>query len=183
MSASPRSTLVDGGYGEDGQPLTHASRGKLVVKHAKGEGNVVRLISGDPWMYATGAEEASACAKARIVFEVVPGISSVTAVPAYAGVPLTTRTSREVTVLNVAENKIDWSSYAGSQTLVLLHAVKRARRRRAGTDRRRTRPGDAGRGDLDRHDDRAADRGLDAGRHRGRRARRPAARAGRHRRR
>ncbi len=117
-------TLVDGGYGEDGQPLTHASRGKLVVKHAKGEGNVVRLISGDPWMYATGAEEASACAKARIVFEVVPGISSVTAVPAYAGVPLTTRTSREVTVLNVAENKIEWSSYTGSQTLVLLHAVK-----------------------------------------------------------
>jgi uroporphyrinogen III methyltransferase / synthase len=120
----PEVTLVDGGYGEDGQPMTHASRGKLVVKHAKGEGNVVRLISGDPWMYATGAEEANACAKARVVFEVVPGISSVTAVPAYAGVPLTTRTSREVTVLNVAENKIDWSSYTGSQTLVLLHAVK-----------------------------------------------------------
>ncbi len=117
-------TLIDGGYGEDGQPLTHASRGKLVVKHAKGEGAVVRLISGDPWMYATGAEEAAACAKARVTFEIVPGVSAVTAVPAYAGVPLTTRTSREVTVLNVADNKINWSVYTDSQTLVLLSAVK-----------------------------------------------------------
>ena len=66
-------TVVDGGYGEDGQPLTHASRAKLVVKHSKGDANVVRLISGDPWMYATGAEEAAACAKASISFEIVPG--------------------------------------------------------------------------------------------------------------
>ncbi len=117
-------TIVDGGYGEDGQRLTHASRGKLVVKHAKAAGATVRLLSGDPWMYATGAEEAAACAKAGVAFEIVPGVSSVTAVPAYAGVPLTTRTSREVTVLNVAESKIDWAQHAGAQTLVLLSAVK-----------------------------------------------------------
>ncbi len=116
-------TVVDGGYGDDGQPLAHASRAKLVVKHAKAGGNVVRLIGGDPWMYATGAEEAAACAKAGVVFEIVPGVSSVTAVPAYAGVPLTTRTSREVTVLNVAESKVDWHQHAGAQTLVLLSAV------------------------------------------------------------
>ncbi len=117
-------TVVDGGYGEDGQPLTHASRARLVVKHAKTPGPVVRLISGDPWMYATGAEEAAACVKASVTFEIVPGISAVTAVPAYAGVPLTTRTSREITVLSVADSKIDWSSYGGCQTLVLLSAVK-----------------------------------------------------------
>ncbi|MDX6308098.1 MAG: uroporphyrinogen methyltransferase / synthase [Nocardioidaceae bacterium] len=117
-------TVVDGGYGEDGQPLTHASRAKLVVRHARGQQNVVRLISGDPWMYATGAEEAAACAKALVSFEVVPGVSSVTAVPAYAGVPLTTRTAREVTLLNAAESKIDWSRHADSQTIVLLSPVK-----------------------------------------------------------
>ncbi len=117
-------TVVDGGYGEDGQPLTHASRARLVVKHAKGPGAVVRLISGDPWMYATGAEEAAACVKAGVTFEIVPGISAVTAVPAYAGVPLTTRTSRELTVLSVADSKVDWSSYVSCQTLVLLSAVK-----------------------------------------------------------
>ncbi len=116
--------VVDGGYGEDGQPLTHASRARLIVKQAKSRGNVVRLICGDPWMYATGAEEAAACAKAGVVFEIVPGVSSVTAVPAYAGVPLTTRTSREVTVLNVAESKIDWAQHAEAQTLVLLSAVR-----------------------------------------------------------
>ncbi|MEJ7628034.1 MAG: uroporphyrinogen-III synthase [Nocardioidaceae bacterium] len=117
-------TVVDGGYGEDGQPLTHAARAKLVVRHAKGQQNVVRLICGDPWMYATGAEEAAACAKALVSFEVVPGISAVTAVPAYAGVPLTTRTSREVTLLNLAEGKIDWSKHAASQTIVLLSPVR-----------------------------------------------------------
>ena len=116
--------VVDGGYGEDGQPLTHASRAKLVVKHAQAGGNVVRLLSGDPWMYATGAEEAAACAKAAVLFEVVPGVSSVTAVPAYAGVPLTTRTSREVTVLNVADARIDWPAYSDTQTLVLLAAAQ-----------------------------------------------------------
>jgi uroporphyrinogen III methyltransferase/synthase len=117
-------TVVDGGYGEDGQPLTHASRAKLVVRHAKGQQNVVRLISGDPWMYGTGAEEAAACVKAAVSFEVVPGISAVTAVPAYAGVPLTTRTAREITVLNLAESKIDWSRHADSETIVLLAPVR-----------------------------------------------------------
>ena len=116
--------VVDGGYGEDGQLLTQASRAKLVVRHAKGQQNVVRLIVGDPWVYATGAEEAAACAKALVSFEVVPGISSVTAVPAYAGVPLTTRTAHEVTVLNLAESKIDWARHADCQTLVLLSPVK-----------------------------------------------------------
>jgi uroporphyrinogen III methyltransferase/synthase len=116
-------TIVDGGYGEGGQPLTHASRAKLVVKHAKTPGTVVRLISGDPWMYATGAEEAAACAKSRVTFEVVPGVSSVTAVPAYAGVPLTTRTQREVAVVTCRDTKIDWSHYSGDQTLVLLSAL------------------------------------------------------------
>ncbi|MBA2445282.1 MAG: uroporphyrinogen-III synthase [Nocardioidaceae bacterium] len=117
--------VVDGGYGEGGQPLTHASRAKLVVKHAKAARNVVRLISGDPWMYATGADEAAACAKAAVTFEIVPGVSSVTAVPAYAGVPLTTRTSCEVSVLNLAGKgvRIDWAKYSDCQTLVLLAAV------------------------------------------------------------
>jgi uroporphyrinogen III methyltransferase / synthase len=116
--------VIDGGYGEDGQPLTHASRAKLVVKHAQAGGNVVRLISGDPWMYASGAEEAAACAKASVLFEIVPGVSSVTAVPAYAGVPLTTRTSRELTVVNVSDTAVDWSAYTETQTLVLLAATK-----------------------------------------------------------
>jgi uroporphyrinogen III methyltransferase/synthase len=115
--------IVDGGFGEDGQPLTHATRSKLVVKAAKGAAHVVRLLVGDPWMYATGPEEAQACARARVSFEVVPGVSSLTGVAAYAGVPLTTRTRRELAVVTCAESKVDWARYADDRTLVLLSAV------------------------------------------------------------
>ncbi len=120
---APRATVVDGGFGTDGQPLTHAARAKVVVKQAKSGGRVVRLMAGDPFVYASGPEEAQACVKAGIGFEIVPGISSVTAVPAYAGVPLTDKKHGEVAVVNCSEAKIDWTSYADDRTLVLLSAV------------------------------------------------------------
>lgn len=114
--------IVDGGFGEDGQPLTHAARGKVVVRHAKKGQRVVRLLSGDPFLYASGPEEAQACVKAELPFEIVPGVSSVNAVPAYAGVPLTTKDSREVAVVTCGD-RIDWNRYADQRTLVLLSAV------------------------------------------------------------
>jgi uroporphyrinogen III methyltransferase / synthase len=114
--------IVDGGFGQDGQPLTHAGRGKVVVRAARTGRRVVRLIAGDPFVYASGPEEAQACVKAGVGFEIVPGLSSVTAVPAYAGVPLTTKKHREVAVVNCADARIDWSGYADGRTLVLLAA-------------------------------------------------------------
>jgi uroporphyrinogen III methyltransferase/synthase len=114
--------IVDGGFGEDGQPLTHAARAKVVVKHAKRGLRVVRLMTGDPFLYASGPEEAQACVKAGLGFEIVPGVSSVSAVPAYAGIPLTTKDNREVAVVTCGE-KVDWSQYADNRTLVLLSAV------------------------------------------------------------
>jgi uroporphyrinogen III methyltransferase/synthase len=114
--------LVDGGFGEDGQPLTHAARAKVVVKHAKRGLRVVRLMAGDPFLYASGPEEAQACVKAGLGFEIVPGVSSVSAVPAYAGIPLTTKDHREVAVVTCGD-KVDWSQYADGRTLVLLSAV------------------------------------------------------------
>jgi uroporphyrinogen III methyltransferase/synthase len=114
--------LVDGGFGEDGQPLTHAARAKVVVKQAKRGGRVVRLMTGDPFVYASGPEEATACAKAGLGFEIVPGVSAASAVPAYAGIPLTTKSHGEVTVIT-AGDKVDWSRYAETATLVLLSAV------------------------------------------------------------
>ncbi|HET6627452.1 MAG TPA: uroporphyrinogen-III synthase [Nocardioidaceae bacterium] len=115
--------FVDGGFGQDGQPLTHASRAKVVVKQAKSGRRVVRLMAGDPFVYASGPEEAQACVKACIGFEIVPGVSSVTAVPAYAGIPLTTKHNREMAVVTCGDAKIDWSQYADGRTLVLLSAV------------------------------------------------------------
>jgi uroporphyrinogen III methyltransferase / synthase len=117
--------VVDGSVGDDGQPLTHAMRARLVVRAAKRGGNVVRLLDGDPFLYATGSEEAAGCVKAGIPFEVVPGVSAVSAVPAYAGVPLTNAKAREVRVVNVAEGGLDWAAVAsGKATLVLLSATK-----------------------------------------------------------
>lgn len=120
---APQAEVVDGGFGTDGQPLTHAGRAKVVVKQAKSGKRVVRLMAGDPFVYASGPEEAQACVKAGVGFEIVPGVSSVTAVPAYAGVPLTDKKHREVAVVNCSEAKIDWSCYADDRTLVLLSAV------------------------------------------------------------
>ncbi len=119
----PGVEVLDGGIGDDGQPLAHAQRAKLVVNAAKAGHRVVRLLVGDPFTYATGPEEAAACAKADIPFEVVPGVPSLSAVPAYAGIPITTRTDRAVRVVNVAESRVDWSDYGDDTTLVLLSAV------------------------------------------------------------
>ena len=62
--AGRRPEFVDGGFGQDGQPLTHAARAKVVVKQAKSGRRVVRLMAGDPFVYASGPEEAQACVKA-----------------------------------------------------------------------------------------------------------------------
>ena len=93
--------VVDAGHGDHGERLTQASRAKLVVKAAKAHpgGLVVRLMDGDPAVFNGLAEEAQACVKAGIAVEVVPGVSSVTAVPSYAGVPLTSAQTTGVHVL------------------------------------------------------------------------------------
>jgi uroporphyrinogen III methyltransferase / synthase len=119
----PHAEVVNGGFGQDGQPLTHAGRAKVIVRSAKTGRRVVRLMAGDPFVYASGPEEAQACVKAGVGFEIVPGVSAVTAVPAYAGVPLTDKKHREIAVVNCSEAKVDWSQYADDRTLVLLSAV------------------------------------------------------------
>jgi uroporphyrinogen III methyltransferase/synthase len=97
------------------------------------EGKVVtRLKGGDPFVFGRGGEEAEALADVGIEFEVVPGVSSSVAAPAYAGIPLTHRKySSSFAVIpgyedTTKENSsIDWSKLAtGVGTLVFLMAVK-----------------------------------------------------------
>jgi uroporphyrinogen III methyltransferase/synthase len=121
---APDAEVVDGGFGTDGQLLTHAARAKVVVRQAKSGRRVVRLMAGDPFVLASGPEEVQACVKAGIAFEVVPGVSSATAVPAYAGIPLTTKNDREIAVVSCSDAKIDWTWYADDKTLVLLAACE-----------------------------------------------------------
>ena len=114
------------GADDAGVPLTASARARLVTRHAKSGAAIVRLVDGDPFTYATGPEEAQACVKAGLSFEVVPGISVVSAVPTYAGVPLTTRTSRELSVLRLSgSGRVDWRPYAGERTVVVLCDVDR----------------------------------------------------------
>jgi uroporphyrinogen III methyltransferase/synthase len=63
----------------------------LMIQKAREGKTVVRLKGGDPYIMGRGGEEAGALAEAKIYFEVVPGVSSITAVPNYAGIPLTHR--------------------------------------------------------------------------------------------
>jgi uroporphyrinogen III methyltransferase / synthase len=64
---------------------------RLLIERARGGEIVVRLKGGDPFIFGRGGEEAAALSEASVPFEIVPGVSSGHAVPAYAGIPLTHR--------------------------------------------------------------------------------------------
>ena len=64
---------------------------ELMLDRARAGKIVVRLKGGDPFVFGRGGEEAEALAAEKISFEIVPGVSSITAVPNYAGIPLTHR--------------------------------------------------------------------------------------------
>ena len=101
---------------------------RLLVRHALLGQKVVRLKGGDPLVFGRGGEEALALRQARVRFEVIPGVTSATAVPAYAGIPVTHRhvaTSFHVVTghecVSRENSKVDWSVLADqSTTLVVL---------------------------------------------------------------
>jgi len=64
---------------------------RMLIDYARAGKTVVRLKGGDPFVFGRGAEEASACARAGIAVEVVPGVSSAIGALAYAGIPVTDR--------------------------------------------------------------------------------------------
>jgi uroporphyrinogen III methyltransferase / synthase len=100
----------------------------LVETALEGGGQrVARLKGGDVYVFGRGGEEAEACAAAGIEFEIVPGISSAIAAPAYAGIPVTHRSvARSFAVLtgNVKEGDAHYERLSGIDTLVLLMGVK-----------------------------------------------------------
>ncbi len=101
---------------------------QLMVEKAREGKTVVRLKGGDPFILGRGGEEAEALAYNDIPFEIVPGVSSATAVPAYAGIPVTHRglaSSFAVITGHEAQSKgsssINWEKLAtGVDTLVFL---------------------------------------------------------------
>ena len=103
---------------------------RLVEEASHGQ-IVTRLKGGDPFIFGRGGEEALVLAAAGIPFEVVPGVTSAIAVPAYAGISLTQRgyTSTLAFVTghedpSKEQSDIDWRALAGIGTLVFLMGVK-----------------------------------------------------------
>lgn len=106
----------------------------LIAKAREGK-TVVRLKGGDPMTFGRGGEEARALSRARIPFEVVPGVSCVSAVPAYAGIPLTDREYASSFSVYSAHKKgglgvtdREWERIAGDAgTLVFLMGATRCK--------------------------------------------------------
>lgn len=100
----------------------------LIAKAHEGK-TVVRLKGGDPFVFGRGGEEAQALAEAGIPFEVIPGVTSAIAVPAYAGIPVTHRDFASTFTVVTGhtcgpDSVIDWGALPKSGTLVFLMGVR-----------------------------------------------------------
>jgi uroporphyrinogen III methyltransferase/synthase len=145
---SPRATLIDVGKTYPGQHPAGDGGGRaghrgpsqpeieaLLVEYGRRGGRVVRLKGGDPFVFGRGGEEALALARAGIAYEVVPGVSSAVAVPAFAGIPVTHRglgasvavvTGHEAADPPPGHARVDWAALAtAADTLVILMGVGR----------------------------------------------------------
>jgi uroporphyrin-III C-methyltransferase len=101
----------------------------FLIKHAQKGKTVTRLKGGDPFVFGRGGEEAETLAKSRIAFEVVPGITSGIAAPAYAGIPVTHRNIASSFAVVTGHRKngkedVKWDSLAkGIDTLAIYMGV------------------------------------------------------------
>lgn len=124
--------LVYAGKAPAQAAIDQQSINELLVERAIEGKTVVRLKGGDPFVFGRGGEEALACAAAGVPFEIVPGVTSAVAAPAFAGIPVTHRgIASSVAVLTASGAsgaEIDFEPAARSaDTLVVLMAAGRLR--------------------------------------------------------
>ena len=127
----PDVEIIDVGKVPHRPQPSQANINEMLVDRARRGLRVVRLKGGDPYVFGRGAEEAAACARAGVPHEVVPGVSSATAAPLLAGIPVTHRgVVPQFTVVSGHAapsdpgSGVDWASLArAGGTLVLLMAV------------------------------------------------------------
>jgi uroporphyrin-III C-methyltransferase len=123
---------IDAGKEPGGPSLDQEAINQTIVSLALAGKDVVRLKGGDPFVFGRGGEEALACARAGVPFEIVPGVTSAVAAPAFAGIPLTHRgVAASLAVVTASraqgfEEKL--AQVAGAvDTLVVLMAAARLR--------------------------------------------------------
>jgi uroporphyrin-III C-methyltransferase len=128
--------------------LTQERVNELLVRHGRRRRKVVRLKGGDPFVFGRGGEEVEALARAGVPYEVVPGVSTLTAIPGLAGIPLTSRdVAAELTVVTGTTadgGELDYDRLAATPgTLVIFMGHKRLERIAEGlvlAGRRRSEP-------------------------------------------
>ncbi|MEN6519779.1 MAG: uroporphyrinogen-III C-methyltransferase [Armatimonadota bacterium] len=130
--AKPDAELVYAGKESNRHTMKQEEINRLLVDKAKEGKTVARLKGGDPFVFGRGGEEAEELSREGIEFEIIPGITSAIAVPAYAGIPVTYRklcstfgiiTGHEDP--SKTESSINWDKVAtGIDTLVFLMGVE-----------------------------------------------------------
>ena len=133
--APPGAERIDVGKSPSGPSVRQEDINALLVAHGRAGRRVVRLKGGDPFVFARGAEEAAALQAAGVDYEVVPGITSAIAAPAYAGIPVTLRySSTSFTVVTGHEDPakgrtdVDWEAVARvGGTIIILMGVAHLR--------------------------------------------------------
>ena len=130
--ARPDAELIDVGK-RPGAPVPQELINELLIQLGRSGRAVVRLKGGDPFVFGRGGEEALALAAAGLDFEVVPGVSSVIAAPAAAGIPVTHRgVSASFTVVTGhrqrGEAEVNWRALAeaGGTIVVLMGVAQRS---------------------------------------------------------
>ncbi|MFZ2958472.1 MAG: uroporphyrinogen-III C-methyltransferase [Candidatus Ozemobacteraceae bacterium] len=124
--------LIDVGKRAGDHTLPQEKINALLIQKAKEGKRVVRLKGGDPHIFGRGGEEMEALAAEGVPFEIVPGVSSAIAGPAYAGIPITHRACTSTFAIatgheadDTAGSRVPWESLAHIGSLVILMGIGR----------------------------------------------------------
>ncbi len=138
LAPSAAELIYAGKKGGSKKSFSQSELNRMLIDHAQRGRVVVRLKGGDPFIFGRGGEEAASLARAQVAFEVVPGITSAIAAPAFAGIPLTHREHGSFVAFvtghedeSKGASAIPWNELAAAAksrgTIVILMATARMR--------------------------------------------------------